>query len=89
MVARNEDELREILEAIWRNPEKDAVILAEAAARNRDLYEFERMLSNYTSTAKPIYVNCWKSPTAHSILCDLVSFLRQFVHRREHVKELC
>jgi len=45
-------------------------------------YVFEE-LSKYTSTAKPIYVNCWKSPTAHSILCDLVSSLRQFVHRRE------
>jgi len=43
-IARNEDEVREILEAIWRNPEKDAEILAETASRNKDLYEFERML---------------------------------------------
>ena len=51
------------------------------------LYVF-RELSKYTSVAKPIYVNCWKNPTAHSILCELVSSLRQFVHRREPVKEL-
>ena len=30
--------------AIWRNPEKDTEILAEAAVRNRDIYEFEKML---------------------------------------------
>jgi len=47
-----------------------------------------RELSKYTGMAKPIYVNCWKNPTAHSILCELVASLRQFVHRREPVKEL-
>ena len=43
-IARNEDEVREILETIWREPERDAEILAKAASRNRDIYEFERML---------------------------------------------
>jgi len=43
-IARKEDEVREILETLWREPERGAEILAEVAARNRDLYEFERML---------------------------------------------
>ncbi len=43
-IARNEDDVREILETIWREPERDAEILAKAASRNRDIYEFERML---------------------------------------------
>jgi len=47
-----------------------------------------RELSKYTGMAKPIYVNCWKNSTAHSILCELIASLRQFVHRREPVKEL-
>ncbi len=51
------------------------------------LYVF-RELSKYTGMAKPIYVNCWKSPTVHSMLCELVASLKRFVHRREPVKEL-
>jgi len=42
--AKDENEVREILEAIWKRPEKDAQILAEVASRNREVYEFERML---------------------------------------------
>ena len=51
------------------------------------LYIFEQ-LSSYTGRAKTIYMNYWKSPTTHAILCELVASFRGFVHRREPVKEL-
>jgi len=42
--ARDEKEVRAILEAIWQNPEEDEEILAEVIRRNKEIYEFERML---------------------------------------------
>lgn len=42
--AKDENEVREILEATWKNPEKDREILAEVASKNKEIYEFERML---------------------------------------------
>ena len=37
------DEVKEILEAIWQNPDKDEEIMAEVVARNKEVYEFEKM----------------------------------------------
>jgi len=43
-VARNEDEVREILNAVWKSPERAEEILAEVMERNKDIYDFERIL---------------------------------------------
>jgi len=43
-IARDEREVREILEAIWKNPEKELEILKEIERKNKDLYEFEKLL---------------------------------------------
>lgn len=42
--AKDEDEVREILDAVWKGPEKGEEILAEVAEKNREIYAFERML---------------------------------------------
>jgi len=42
--ARDEKEVREILDGIWKSPEKAEEILTEAMERNKDIYGFERML---------------------------------------------
>jgi len=42
--AKDENEVREILEAVWKEPEKDAEILAEVVSRNKEVYEFEKEL---------------------------------------------
>jgi len=44
--AKNEKEVREILETIWNNPKKSEEIIAKTMKRNKDLYEFEKMLKN-------------------------------------------
>jgi len=43
-VARDEREVREILDGIWKRPEKAEGILTETMERNKDIYGFERML---------------------------------------------
>jgi len=43
-VSRNEKEVRAILEKIWENPEKSNEILAKVADKNKEVYEFEKML---------------------------------------------
>jgi hypothetical protein len=43
-IAKEEDEVREILEAIWRDPEKAEEVLAEIMEKNKDVYGFEKML---------------------------------------------
>lgn len=43
-IARDEKEVREVLEAIWENPGKSEEILARVTEKNRDVYEFEKML---------------------------------------------
>jgi len=43
-LARDEGEVRMILDAIWRDPDMAEDILAGIAARNQELYEFEKML---------------------------------------------
>jgi hypothetical protein len=47
-LARDEVEVREVLDAIWRSPDKAEEILARIAAKNQQLYEFERMLEKGT-----------------------------------------
>lgn len=44
-IGRNEEEVRQILDAIWKNPEKSEEILVEALQRNKEVYEFEKMLA--------------------------------------------
>jgi hypothetical protein len=43
-IARDEREVREVLEAVWENPGKSEEILAKVAEKNRDVYDFEKML---------------------------------------------
>lgn len=42
--AKDEREVREILEKLWDTPQKDAEVLNEVAVKNREVYEFEREL---------------------------------------------
>lgn len=42
--ARDEQEVRETLDRIWKQPEKSEEILNELLEKNKDLYEFEKML---------------------------------------------
>jgi len=49
-VAGDEDDVREILQTIWKNPEKSGEILAKALERNKDVYGFEKMLEEKDST---------------------------------------
>jgi len=42
--SRNEMEVRETLEAIWRKPDEVEKILTDVVERNESLYHFERML---------------------------------------------
>ena len=42
--AKDEKEVREILAAIWENPEKSKEILTKAVGKNKGVYEFEKML---------------------------------------------
>jgi len=40
--AKNEDEVKEILEAIWQNPEKDGEILSEVVSGIRKFMSLKR-----------------------------------------------
>jgi hypothetical protein len=51
-VARNEDEVRGILDAIWRSPDRAEDILADAMERNKEIYDFERMLQKTSSVSR-------------------------------------
>ena len=42
--ARNEKEIRELLEAIWENTAASEETLNTVAEKNKDVYEFEKML---------------------------------------------
>jgi hypothetical protein len=46
-IAKNEKEVREVLTAIWENPDKAKETVARAAKRNEEVYEFERMLEHF------------------------------------------
>ena len=43
-LAREEEEVREALDRIWKGPEGGVEILAELQSVNEDLYRFEEML---------------------------------------------
>ena len=49
-VARDEDDMRRILQDVWKNPEKSKYILAETVEKNKDVYGFEKMLEEKGST---------------------------------------
>lgn len=42
--ARDEKEVREILESIWHKPVNAEVIMTNTIKRNKEMYDFERML---------------------------------------------
>ena len=42
--ARNEEEVREALEAIWKNPDRSEEILADIIEKNKEVYDFEKRL---------------------------------------------
>ncbi len=46
--ARNEAQVREVLTRIWTEPVKAGEMMAELLEKNRDVYEFEEMLSGRT-----------------------------------------
>ena len=43
-VRRDEDEVGKVLEEIWENPDKSEEILLKVIEKNKDVYEFKRML---------------------------------------------
>lgn len=43
-IAKEEKEVRDILEAIWKDSDKSDEILAKVAEKNREVYDFEKML---------------------------------------------
>lgn len=48
-IAKDEKEVREVLEAIWKAPEKSDRVLAEIAKKNAEVYDFERVLEGKIS----------------------------------------
>ena len=44
-IAKDEEEVRELLDAIWKDPEKGEKILARTMEKNGKIYQFEKMLS--------------------------------------------
>jgi DNA-binding MarR family transcriptional regulator len=47
--AKDEKEVREVLEAIWENPNESGEILSKSAEKNKDIYDFEKMLEKVNS----------------------------------------
>jgi hypothetical protein len=45
-IARDETDVKDILEQIWRNPLDAVAILTQTAEKNRDIYNFERKLEH-------------------------------------------
>jgi len=43
-IARNENEIHEMLDAVWENSGRSEEIFARVVEKNKELYEFERML---------------------------------------------
>jgi hypothetical protein len=44
--AKGEKEVREVLQAIWENPEKSNETLSKMVEKNKDVYDFEKMLED-------------------------------------------
>jgi hypothetical protein len=51
-IAKDENEVRETLDVIWKNPEKGEEILVEALERNKDVYGFEKMMEETSPREK-------------------------------------
>jgi hypothetical protein len=49
-IASDEEEVRELLDALWKDPKKGEEILAEARERNEEIYRFEKMLEEKIPT---------------------------------------
>jgi hypothetical protein len=43
-IVKDENEVREVLDSVWKNPGKSEMILVKITEKNEELYEFERML---------------------------------------------
>ena len=43
-IARDEKDVRQMLEAVWENPAEAEKVLSVVMAKNKDVYEFEKML---------------------------------------------
>jgi len=43
-LCRNEKEVREVLDKIWKDPTRATQILEQVASKNQDIYEFEKIL---------------------------------------------
>jgi len=52
--AAGEDEVRETLAKIWNQPNKGRDFLTELAEKNQQLYEFEEMLEETSSSSGPV-----------------------------------
>jgi hypothetical protein len=53
-IARNESEVREILEAVWEDPKKSNDVLTSAIVNNKEVYEFEKMLESKDSPQRTL-----------------------------------
>lgn len=56
--AKNENEVRTLLEDIWKLPNNAKQILSQAQESNMSTYEFERMIEKSDSTGTPSSENC-------------------------------
>jgi len=43
-ISKDEKEVREVLEDLWKNPARCEEVLAKIAEKNKEVYEFEKML---------------------------------------------
>jgi hypothetical protein len=42
--AKDEKDVRELLDALWKDSQKGEEILSDAVERNKEIYRFEKML---------------------------------------------
>jgi hypothetical protein len=52
-VAKEENEVRELLDVIWHKPDEAEKILSDVLERNEELYRFERMLGEQSKRSPP------------------------------------
>jgi hypothetical protein len=52
-IARDEKEVRQMLDTMWKDPANSQPVLREAEGRNGDLYQFERSLETETLVPNP------------------------------------
>jgi len=53
-IARDEDDVRDILEAMWKDPSRAEEILAEATEKNKEVYDFEKMMEDTSPSEKTL-----------------------------------